>query len=823
MYKRTTFEEESARKRIKGRVLVTLEFDKIRQRLEECSRTVYGRELCVEITPTSDYDEVNEELTETNETFTYISKYGFLPLGGFPDLRPALKYAHAGGTLSMRQLLDTASFLRSVERLKAVMPDAASDMDGTVLFERIGGLVEVSSLEKDISASINSEDEMNDRASKTLYDIRRNKRELSGSVRSILDRVIKTNEDILQEKVITIRNDRYCIPVIADFKGRINGIVHDTSSTGQTVFIEPMAVVEINNKLRELQSAEEAEIDRILGELTERVLGSSGSIESDMSLIAQIDFCSAKAILAQEMDAVMPVLSKDGVIDLRKARHPLIPKDTVVPVDIKIGDKYKTLVITGPNTGGKTVSLKTCGLLTLMAMAGLMIPAAVGSTASVFDRVLADIGDEQSIEQSLSTFSAHMSNIVFILKNIRGKSLVILDELGSGTDPDEGAALAVAILENLRSKGCITLATTHYKELKAYAVSTDEVVNGAFEFDNETLMPTYRLIIGRPGSSNAFIISKKLGLPENVINDAKSRLDSDEYKLGRLIEQSERDARKAQSLMDSNDALRKRLEDQVRALEEEKAALKASKTRILNEARAEQKALLEEKEEELISLMKEMRKQKNNSSADEALAEMEKVKRRLRAGMEDLNDDSRDDELKDKGLAGEVPSEIKIGQEYYVPSLQMTAVATSLPSRSKVVQLKAGPMKVSVKIDQLRVMTKEQQDSSNKTAEKKKKQTPKVDKTASKIRELRFDSAARTSSELMLIGMRGDEALSKLERYIDDCSLGGIKSVRIVHGKGTGILRSIVTDFLARDPRVESYRPGTQGEGDDGVTIARLI
>ena len=822
MYQRTSFEEIRARKQIKGRVLSTLEFDKIIAKLDDKAHTIYGHELCMELCPIADIDEAEQMLSETEEVYSYINRHGLLPLGGFPDLRPALKYAHAGGTMTMRQLLDAASFLRSAEQLKKVMKDIESDMSDSILYGRLGKIVTIPTLENEIASSIISEDEMNDHASKTLYDIRRNKRELAGSVRSILDRVISANEDILQEKVITIRNDRYCVPVIADFKGRINGIVHDTSSTGQTVFIEPMAVVETNNKLRELAAMEQAEIDRILGELTDSVLGSSDSIKTDMSIVSQIDFCSAKAELAADMEAVRPALSKDGTVDLIKARHPLIPSKEVVPVDIKIGDKYSTLVITGPNTGGKTVSLKTAGLLTLMVMSGLMIPVATGSTASVFDRVLADIGDEQSIEQSLSTFSAHMSNIVYILKNIKGKCLIILDELGSGTDPDEGAALAIAILEYLRGRGCITLATTHYEELKAYAVSTEGVMNGAFEFDNETLMPTYRLVIGRPGSSNAFVISKKLGLPENVISDAKKRMTGDEIKLGRLIEVSERDARKAQSLMDSNSALKAKLEEQIAALEEERKALKQSKTRILNESRQEQKELLKEREEEITKMMKKLRKDASKSTADEQLKELDKIRRRLRAGIEDLSDDSMDEELEGAGLPGEEPQTVEVGKEYYIPSLDLTGTAVSGVSRSGDVQIKSGLVKVTVKKDQLRVITAEQMKAENKTEKKVRRREPVKDNN-SKIRQLRFDSASRTSSELMLIGMRGDEALSRLERYIDDCSLGGIKDIRIVHGKGTGALRSIVTECLARDMRVESYRAGLPGEGDDGVTIARLI
>ncbi|SCW59783.1 DNA mismatch repair protein MutS2 [Ruminococcaceae bacterium YRB3002] len=816
MYKRTTFEEASAAKKIKGRVLTTLDFDKIVAMLEDKAATVYGREICSALCPTTDPEEIRISLNETYEVFCYINRHGFLPLGGFCDLRPSLRYAHAGGTMNMRQLLDVASFLRSVQHLKNVLPDGVSDMDDYVLFDRIRSLITNDTLADNISSSINSEDEMNDRASSTLYDIRRRKRELAGSVRSVLDRVMSANEDILQEKVITIRNDRYCLPVIADFKGRINGIVHDTSSTGQTVFIEPMAVVEINNKLRELAVAEQAEIDRILGELTGSVIGSSSSIEADMSIVALIDFCSSKAMIAIDMDAARPDINTSGMIEFIKARHPLIPKDTVVPVDIRIGDRYQTLVITGPNTGGKTVSLKTCGLLTLMVMAGLMIPVATGSSAAVFDRVLADIGDEQSIEQSLSTFSAHMSNIVFIEKNVKGRSLVILDELGSGTDPDEGAALAIAILEDLRKKGAVTLATTHYKELKAYAVSNEGVVNGAFEFDNETLMPTYKLVIGRPGSSNAFVISKKLGLPDAIISDAKGRMSEDEVKLGRLIEQSERDARMAQSMRDSNNAMKVRLEELTAQLEEERKALKASKTKILNDARQEQKEFLEDKIKEIEGMIRKLRKDSARMSVEEQLAEMEKVRRRLRAGLEDLNDDSQDDELEGI-LPGEVPDKVVAGGKYYITTLGVTGVAQSEPARNGNVRMRAGTITTVVKIDQLRIPTEDTPEP------KPSKKTPRVVSDGKKVRELKFNMASKTSSELMLIGLRGDEALSRLERYIEECSLGGIHDIRIVHGKGTGVLRSIVTDCLSRDPRVESFRPGMPGEGDDGVTIARLV
>ena len=443
MYKYTTFEEEAERKKIRGRVLSVLEFDKIKEKLIESTRTSYGRSLASSAFPTTDPEVVKESLEDTYEAYTYISKFGSLPISSFPPVDESLRYIKAGGTLDMRQLLDIGIFLRSIVDLKKVVSDdKRQDLADTNLFMSIAALEPEQRLQDEIFTCIVNDTEMNDRASNELYSIRRETKDVVRSIRVILDRIIRNSADALQEQIITIRDGRYCVPVKSEYRSKIPGIIHDTSSTGQTVFIEPMGVVEANNRIRELASLEEAEIERILENLTSMVGRSDTVLRSDMELIAQIDFNAAKAELAVSMNAVKPILNTSGHIKLCKARHPLIGKDEVVPVDIENGDKYGTLVITGPNTGGKTVCLKTCGLMTLMTMTGLMIPCAAGTEVSVFDRVLADIGDEQSIEQSLSTFSAHISNIVFILKNIRGRSLVLLDELGSGTDPAEGAALA---------------------------------------------------------------------------------------------------------------------------------------------------------------------------------------------------------------------------------------------------------------------------------------------------------------------------------------------------------------------------------------------
>ncbi|MCQ2531208.1 MAG: endonuclease MutS2 [Saccharofermentans sp.] len=821
MYKYTTFEEEAIRKQIKGRVLRVLEFDKIISRLTSLARTEYGKSLAQDLVPTTDYSVVAEALNDTNEAYTYINKYGPLPMGGFPKINDALSYTKAGGILSTRQLLDIAIFLRSTAGLKAVISNEHADMAETNLFSSIDALDTVESLEKRISNAIAGEDEIYDRASNELYEIRREQKDISRNIRVILDRVIRNNEDILQEAIITIRGERFCVPLRAEFKSRLPGIVHDTSSTGQTIFVEPMAVVEANNRLRELASMEKAEIERILEDLTHGVKKERNRIESDISIVSCIDLACAKADLAIEMDAVVPALNTDGHIRLMKARHPLIDPEVVVPVDIENGYNYRSLIITGPNTGGKTVSLKTCGLLTLMAMAGLMIPCSVGSEIAVFDRVLAGIGDEQSIEQSLSTFSAQMSNIVFILKNVRGKSLVLLDELGSGTDPAEGAALAIAVLDELYEKGCVTMATTHYKELKAYALTTEGVMNASCEFDTDTLSPTYRLVIGTPGVSNAFVISKKLGLPNRIIDDAMKRLSEEEVSFERLISEAQSNSKEAARLKEENEKLNNELMEKIQALNDEKAALKASKTRILNDSRAKQKELLEEKEEELDNLIRDLRKKNRKTDKEEQLEELDKIRRRLRAGIKDLRSDDEDDKILEISLPGEPPKSVKEGETYFVPSMNTTGVVVSAPSgKNKKVRISCGSLTYTVDIKQLRMPTASQTEKKEQPT-KTRRDVP-VNYKADSATQMRYKKSTEVMSELMLLGKTSMEAESALDSYIDDCQLAGIKNIRIVHGKGTGALRSTVDVMLRGDSRVKSHRLGMPGEGDDGVTIAEL-
>lgn len=823
MYEYLTTDEELERRMIRGRVLETLEFNKIRDKVSSKARTAYGKKICADMAPCTDYGYVEENLAWTGEAMTHIMRFGCLPLGGFRDLTEALSYAEAGGTLSCAQLLSVASFLRSADAVRDALSKARSagspfvDETEPHIVKAIEETGTDDRLLKAIDEAILGDNEVSDRASRTLAEIRREKKSTAAGIRSLLERVIENGGDMLQESIITIRESRYCIPIKADFKGRIEGIVHGASSTGQTLFVEPMSVVEANNKISELNAQEEAEILRILGEFTADFIADKEIFVKDIDIVSGLDYAFAKGEYGIETESACARLNSNGVISLRKARHPLIDKDKVVPVDINIGEKYNTLVVTGPNTGGKTVSLKTCGLLALMTMAGLAIPAGDGSEVCVYDRVLADIGDEQSIEQSLSTFSAHVSHIVFILKNIRGRSLVLLDELGSGTDPAEGAALAVAIIDELRSKNCITMATTHYKELKSYAVETEGVMNASCEFDTETLAPTYRLIIGRPGSSNAFVISKRLGLPERVLNSAKENLSTEEIAYETLLAKAEQDAKAAADALKENEKLKAELSAAAKALEEEKASLKQSKTRILNESRSEQKKLLEEREEEIDDMLREFRKKSEKMDRQETLAEMEKIRRRLRAGIKDLEDDSEDDNNPEAVQSGEPVKDVVTGELYFIPSFNITGTAQSGVSKSGRVTIRAGSMSYTVKVSDLRVPTREQRGA---YAGGKKNNLQK--KGPSNMAKARFEASSRTKSELMLIGMTTAEAESALIRYLENCAMSGIKDIRIVHGKGTGALRMCVQDVLNRDDRVESYRAGEQGEGDAGVTIAKL-
>ena len=830
MYEYLSFEDSLERKKIRGRVLNTLEFTKIREAVTSKARTQYGRELCSDMAPCCDAEYVASELSCARQAMDHIMRFGMLPLGGMRDLRQALTYARADGTLTCGQLLETASFLRASGEIRKAITKARSagsplvDETEPDICSYIDKIETCDKLLEKIETSILGQDEVSDKASRELSSIRRERKNIASGIRSLLDRVISNHADMLQESIVTLREGRYCIPVKADFNGRIEGIFHGASSSGQTLFIEPMSVVDANNKIAELTFAEQAEIQRILKSFTNEVVEIGSLIENNIAITSRLDYIFAKGEYGVENNSFCPVLNTEGRIALKGARHPLIPKESVVPVDISIGEGYDALIVTGPNTGGKTVSLKTCGLLVLMTMAGLPVPAESGSEVCVFDRVLADIGDEQSIEESLSTFSSHMSNIVFILKNIRGKSLVLLDELGSGTDPAEGAALAISIIEELRKKNCIVMSTTHYRELKSYAETTGGVMNASCEFDTETLAPTYKLITGRPGSSNAFVISRKLGLAKHILDNARSRMSSDELLYEELLAKAEEESKRAHTLAEENDRLNIELRAEKTRLEEENAKLKQSKTKILNDMKAEQKRLLQEQEKELSDELRELRKRSRDMDRAEREKELDKIRRKLRAGINDLEEED-DEAVESVALSGEPVKEVIKGECYYVPSLGQIGIAESDLSKSGSVNIVCGSMKIAVKKNQLLMPTKAQRDEFMRTKNGKaasKAKGRQVTGSAEDLSKVRFNSASSTTSELMLIGMTTAEAESKLGRYLEDCVLAGIKEARIVHGKGTGALRACVQDMLIKDDRVDSFRAGEQGEGDAGVTIVKF-
>lgn len=813
----TTFEEEAARKLVRGRSLSILEYDKILDRLVNHARTVYGRERCYALLPTSDLDLVESWQQETQDTLTFIVKETTLPLGGVNDIRDAVKYSDTGATLTMKYLLNIAQFLRTVDRLAHVEPENIDiDTSSHRLMIELKQLVPLNALEKEISSAINSEDEMNDRASNELYAIRRQIRDAQSSIREILERLIRKNPQALQDQLVTIRDGRYCVPVKPEKKGEVPGVVHDTSASGQTLFIEPMAVVELNNKIREWTAAEQEEINRILGILSGKVAISKNEILMDIELVGHIDFMQAKAQFALELDASRPIMNQDGRIILHRARHPLIDKDRVVPIDFSVGTDYRTLVITGPNTGGKTVSLKTCGLITLMAMAGLFIPCLENSEVSTFTKVLADIGDEQSIEQSLSTFSAHMTNLVQILKLTKKTSLVLVDELGSGTDPTEGAALAIAILDECRKKGAVTVATTHYKELKAYAVDQEGVENACCEFDTETLSPTYRLMIGLPGVSNAFVISRKLGLSPSIIEAAQSILSEESLKVEELLSSAERHNRESEKLQQEIADMRDQIQKQSDDLENQRKQIEKERKRVLAQAREEKREMLEEVLEKADTLLDEIKELQKMEDSHEAERKVRAIRNNLRAGLADI--DAENGDAEDVGeIPGEKPDKIREGGLYYSPKLDVTGIVVKGPDSKNNCILSSGSLKLTVPADSLRYPKKEEV---KRTALQDRKTARKSH--VSRADSLRLAKKSAMMPEIQLLGMTVDEATQALDRYLDDCVLSNISDIRIVHGKGTGALRAGVDQFLKKDRRVRSYRLGTFGEGEDGVTIAEL-
>lgn len=786
------------------KALKTLEFDKILKMLENKASFSLSKDIAINLVPSSDLEEVNGLLIETDDAVNMILKRGHLPIGGIRDITESIKRVNIGATLSKEELIDVADFLYVSRKIANY---AKNDKDNYP-YKKLLALMELIEtalpLEKEIEKCISRNFEVLDSASNELYNIRRSIKNANSKIKEQLNSIINssTYKNMLQDNVITIRNDRYCVPVKQEYKSSFNGMVHDTSSTGQTVFIEPSSVVDLNNKIKDLKGQEKTEIEKILKRLSELVFDQKHILEYNLENITMIDFIFAKGELALELNAIMPIMNEDGYINIKSGRHPLLDKKNVVPTDIWLGKEFTTLLITGPNTGGKTVTLKTLGLFTLMSEAGLFVPCKDGSELSTFDNVFSDIGDEQSIEQSLSTFSSHMTNIVSILKQVTNRSLVLFDELGAGTDPTEGAALAISILTHLKNKGARVLVTTHYAELKVYALSTKGVENASCEFDVETLQPTYRLLIGVPGKSNAFAISKRIGLPEFIIEKAKNYVSELDERFEDVITDLEISKKSVLQEQENAKLYKEEAEILKEELEKQKEKLQIQRENLMRESRLEAKKIVQEAKNKADELIKELNSQaiKKNSVKD-----IEKTRQKIRDTLKDYEGNVSDITTK-KDTNREIPKNLKEGDSVYVHSMDSSGVCMSSVDKNDMVMVQIGKMKMKMHI-------------SNLSLEKAPKKPVQKKNVAQSIKN---SKSLNMSPTVDLRGLMVVEALEKLDKYLDDVTLSSLTNITIIHGKGTGALRKAVTEHLKSSPHVKSYRLGGYTEGDDGVTIVEL-
>lgn len=785
---------------VKERVLSILQFDKVKEQLIVHASSKLGKEKVKNLAPSFQFAEVERSLKETYEATAVLRIRGQVPLGGIFDIRPSVKRASIGGMLDARELLEIASTLYAARRMKNFLQDIGEKEEViSRLQEYAEKLVSLQEVEKNIQRCIDDQGHVVDSASPALMAVRSQIRSYEASIRSKLEQIIRSasQQKKLSDAIITIRNDRYVIPVKQEYRTAFGGMVHDQSASGATLFIEPEAVVQLNNKLNEAKVREKIEIERILMELSAKVRECHETIMANVDILAELDFIFAKAYYAKEMNAVEPKINERGFLRFLKARHPLIPKEKVVPIDVELGDAFSTLVITGPNTGGKTVTLKTIGLLTLMAQSGLFIPAEEGSQAAVFEHVFADIGDEQSIEQNLSTFSAHMTNIIEILKQVNEHSLVLFDELGAGTDPTEGAALAVAILDYVHSKGAKVVATTHYSELKGYAYNRERVMNASVEFDAETLKPTYRLLIGIPGRSNAFLISRRLGLDEAIIEQAKNQINKETNEIDQMIKSLEESKKATDKEWQEMLALREEAEKLHAALAEKYAELEEEKEKILEEVRKEGKQIVErakKEADEIIAGLRKMQLEANVIKEHELIEAKKKLENLMPEEKKKL---SRQEQV--KKLARK---KFTVGDEVKVLSFgQKGFIVEKISDEEYVVQL--GIMKMKVHADDMQLI-----------------ESPKQAEVRSIVAVKGSD--AHVKPYLDLRGERYEEAMRKLEKYLDDAILAGYDRVSIIHGKGTMALRKGVKEFVKNHPQVKSFRDGNMHEGGLGNTIVEF-
>ena len=786
------------------KVLTTLEYNKIIDLLTEKADSEPGKKLCRDLVPSTDLSAIRTAQRETKDALARLFRIGSTSFGSNRDLGFSIRSLEIGSSLSMSELLKLASFLDNVSRIKTYGKKEREDFPNDSLDAYFEGLTPMTQLANEINRCILSEEEMADDASPRLKSIRRSKLSTNEKIHSQLTSMVNgAYRTFLQDAVITMRDNRYCIPVKAEYKSQVSGMVHDQSSTGSTFFIEPAAVVNLNNQLKELDLQEQEEIEVILSDLSSQAAVHTSELAADQKIMTTLDFIFAKAKLAMEQNATEPIFNTEHYIQIRKGRHPLLDKKKAVPIDVRLGKDFDLLVITGPNTGGKTVSLKTVGLFTLMGQAGLHIPALDRSELSIFSEVYADIGDEQSIEQSLSTFSSHMTRVVHILQHADADSLCLFDELGAGTDPTEGAALAIAILNYLHDRGIRTMATTHYSELKIYALSTNFVENACCEFDVETLRPTYRLLIGIPGKSNAFAISSKLGLSDEIINAAKEQISKEDESFEDVIADLEQSRVTIEKEQQEIAEYKERIRTLQEQLQKKNEKIDQAKDKILRDANEKARAILQEAKDVADETIRDF----NKAGASADIKELEKKRQKVRDKINEKNGKLAlgNSQKKPANQKTVDPKKLKKGDSVKIISMNLKGIVNTLPDARGNLFVQCGIMRMQTNVNDL-VPVKEETITA-----------PALQRT--NTGKLKMSKSFSVSSEINLLGCTVDEAIAKLDKYLDDAYLAHLPSVRVVHGKGTGALRNAVQSHLKRLKYVKEYRLGEYGEGDAGVTI----
>ena len=788
------------------KALKILEYPKIIERLVECAASPMGKNLCKTLVPSTDLNEIQTRQQETADALSRLYKFGSLSFSGLTDITPSFKRLSVGASLSSGELLLVAKLLSIAQTAKqyAKTDDDPDHTDSlTYLFENLASLTP---LMLEINRCIIAEDEISDEASPTLKDIRRQIKQTNIKLHNQLTSIVSShnNKNMLQDAIITMRNGRYCIPIKQEYRSSFQGMIHDQSQSGSTLFIEPMAIVNLNNELKELAGKEETEIEKILASLSEQVAYEKDQLEENLKILTTLDFIFARAKLAKSYNGTEPIFNTNKEINIKQGRHPLLDSHKVVPINIYLGKDFSMLIVTGPNTGGKTVSLKTVGLFTLMGQAGLHIPALSNSELAVFDNVYADIGDEQSIEQNLSTFSSHMTNIISILENATENSFVLLDELCGGTDPMEGAALAIAILSHLHGKQVTTMATTHYSELKSFALSTVGIENACCEFDLATLSPTYRLMIGLPGKSNAFAISQKLGLDPYVIEDAKSQIDASARDFEEML--AELETRKIAIEKEQEEIYKKtaEIEELRRSLQQKDAELKQKRQEILTNARQQARDILTDAKETADEAIRKYNGWSKHTSQNNT-KKMEAERSKLRGKMGEL-DKQLAYKSQTKTKKRHKAEDFKIGDSVFVTTLNLKGTVTSLPNAKGDLYVQMGILKSVVNIKNLEILEPEKQKQQQQNANYK----------------ANFMKSATISPEINLLGKTVDEAIMELDKYLDDAYLSKLTQVTIIHGKGTGALRSAIQAYLKKQKHIKSFRSGVYGEGEAGVTIVEF-